>query len=79
MMLGARGLGQALDLASAAGIIGSREQISSLMQRDIAAERAKLERRIDDLRARERQYIAEFERRVEQIRSYYESLRGVMF
>jgi hypothetical protein len=77
-MMMSGGLGQAVDIASAAAAVGSREQITLMMQQDIAREKAKLERRIEDLRARERQYVAEYERAVEQIRSYYQSLRGVL-
>jgi hypothetical protein len=72
------GLGQAIDIASAAAAVGSREQITQMMQQDIDREKQKLERRIEDLRARERQYVSEYERAVEQIRTYYQSLRGVL-
>jgi hypothetical protein len=72
------GFGDVPDIAAAETAVASREAVGSLMERDIAAERGKLDRRIADLRARERQYLAEFERRVEEIRNYYQHVRGVL-
>lgn len=72
------GMGNVPDVGSAISAVGSRSTVQQMMARDIEQEQGKLDRRIADLRARERQYLAEFEQRMEQIRAYYQSVSEVL-